>query len=64
MYMELFSLSNGSGFSKNVIMFGVDNSSSVHVNNRKKIIILGKTLADGWYDTTMSEAEYPVNISK
>ena len=31
-----FSLSNGSGFGKNVIMFTVDMASSVHVDNRKK----------------------------
>ena len=31
-----FSLSDGSGFSKNVIKFGVHMSSSVHVANNKK----------------------------
>ena len=30
-----FSLSDGSGFGKNVIIFGVDMSSSVNVNNKK-----------------------------
>ena len=38
-----FSLSNGSGFGKRVIIFGVDSSSSGHVdNNKKDILILGK----------------------
>ena len=30
-----FSLSDGIGFGKNVIIFGVDMSSSVNVNNKK-----------------------------
>ena len=39
-----FSMPNG-GFDKNVIIFGVDMSSSVHVDNKKiDILILGKTL--------------------
>lgn len=33
---SLISLSNGK-FSKNAIIFGVGNSSSMHANNRKKI---------------------------
>ena len=32
-----FSLSDGSGFAKNVVMFGADTGSSVHVDNRKNI---------------------------
>ena len=37
-----FSLSNGSG-GKNVIIFGVGMTSSVHIKNKKKcILILGK----------------------
>ena len=33
----------GGGFGQNVIIFGVDMSSSVHVDNKKKdILILGK----------------------
>ena len=32
----------GSGFAQNVIIFGVDMSSSVHVNNKgKEILIIG-----------------------
>ena len=30
-----FSLSDGSGFSENVIAFGVDNSSSAHIINEQ-----------------------------
>ena len=32
-----FSLSDGIGFGRNVIIFGANMSSSVHVDNRKKI---------------------------
>ena len=32
----IFPVSNNSGFCKNIILFGVDNSSSVHVDNTKK----------------------------
>ena len=34
-----------SGFGKNVIIFGVNISSSVHVDNKKDIWILGEGLA-------------------
>ena len=46
-HMNFFLLSHGSGFCENVIMFGVDNSTSVHVDNRKKsILVLCKSLKD------------------
>ena len=35
--MWKISISDGSGFGKNVIIFGADTSSSVHVDNKKKI---------------------------
>ena len=42
-----FSLYRGSGFSKNVIIFGAYISSSVHIDNEKKdILILGKDQTD------------------
>ena len=38
-----FLLSDGSGLSKNVIIFGAEMSSSVHVDNRNQnILVLGK----------------------
>ena len=38
-----FSFSNGSGFVKNVAIFGANMISSVHVDNKKKdILIFGK----------------------
>ena len=33
-----FSLFDGSGFGKNIVVFGADMSSSVHVDNEKKYI--------------------------
>ena len=36
-----FALPHGS-FGKNVTIFGVDNSSSVHVDNNKNILVLGE----------------------
>ena len=56
-----FSLSNGSGFRKNVIM-----SSSVHVDNMKKyILILVNGPAQGLDDTELTaEAEYSINFSE
>ena len=35
-----FSLSDGSGFGKNITEFGAEMSPSVHVENRKKTYIL------------------------
>ena len=45
-----FSLPTG-GFGKSVIIFGVDMSSSVHIDNKKKYIILTKGSTQGLYDT-------------
>lgn len=40
-------MSHGSGFCEDVIMFGVDNSTSAHVDNWKKsILVLCKSLTD------------------
>ena len=48
---EMFSFPTG-GFGKNVIIFGVDMSSSVHANNKKKdILILGEGPAQGLDNT-------------
>ena len=40
------SLSDGSGYVKNVIIYGIDNSSTVHIDNIKMILILGKGPTD------------------
>ena len=60
-----FTLSDGS-MGKNVITFGVDMSSSVHIDNKKKhIIIPGKDPTQGLDDTTVSaEVEYSIDFSR
>ena len=60
-----FSFSTG-GFGKNVIMFGVDMSSSAHVENKKKyILILGEGPTQGLDDTTLTvETKYPINFTE
>ena len=60
-----FSLPDGS-VDKNVITFGVDMSSSVHVDNKKKdILILGIGPIDGLDNTTLTaEAKYSFNFSR
>ena len=51
---------------KNITIFGVDMSSSVHGNNKNKdIIILGKGQTKGSDNTSLTtEAEYSINFSK
>ena len=49
------SLPDGRGFSKKVIRFGAYMSSSVHIDNKKKdILILGKTLTNGLDNTSLT----------
>ena len=49
---------------KDAIIFGVDNSSSMHIDNyRKDILILGKDQTQGFDDTTITaEAKYSINF--
>ena len=49
---------------KNVIVLGADMSSSVHVDNKgKDILILGEGLTQGLDDTTLTaEANVPLNL--
>lgn len=51
---------------KNFIIFGENNSSLVHTDNREKeILFIDEGPTDGLdYTTTMAEAKYPVNITK
>ena len=56
-------MSGKSGFGKNVKIFGVNNSSSGHTDNRMKdILILGK---QGLDDTTLLQKlkEYSINFN-
>ena len=58
-----FSSSSG-GFGENVIIFGVDMSSSVHVDNKKKdILILGNGLTQGLEYTITAEKKYSINFT-
>ena len=51
---------------RNVIIFGADMSSSVHVDNKgKDILILGEGPTQGLDDTTLTaEAKYPINFTQ
>ena len=53
-------------YRKNVINFGIDMSSSVHVDNKGKcILILGKGPRQELDDTTLTvEAKYPINFTQ
>ena len=61
-----FSMSSGDGFGKSSIIFGVNNSSSPHADNRQKdISIPGKGHAEGLDDTTVTaEAKFCINFTK
>ena len=50
---------------KNVIIFGADMSSSVHIDNKNKdSLILGERPTQGLDDTTLTaEAKYPINFT-
>ena len=51
---------------KNIIIFGADMSSSVHIDNKNKdILILGEGPAQELDDTTLTaEAKYPINFTQ
>ena len=58
-----FSFGNETG--KNVIIFGVDMSSSTKIDNRKKdILILGKGPTQGLEHTLSAEKMYSINFTK
>ena len=61
-----FSLSDGSGIGKNVIIFGDDISSLMHFNDKRKdILILAKGSPDGLDDTTLAaKKEYLINFTE
>ena len=62
---SLFSVPNFD-WGKNVIIFGVDMSSSMHTDNKNKdILILCNGPTQGLDDTTLAaEAEYSINFSR
>ena len=57
-----FSFSAG-GFGQNVLIFGVDMSSSAHIDNKKKdILVLGKEPTQGLEHTLTAEKMYSINF--
>ena len=52
------------GFSQNVLIFGVDMSSSAHINNKKKdILVLGKGPTQELEHTLTAEKMYSINFT-
>ena len=51
---------------RNVIIFGADTSSSVHVDNKNQdILILGEGPTQGLDDSTLTaEAKYPISFTQ
>ena len=56
----------GNGFDRNFIIFGVDMSSSIHVDNKKKdILIIGEGITQGLDGATLTtEKMYPVKFTE
>ena len=51
----------GGGFGQNVLIFGVDMSSSAHIDNKKKdILVLGKGPTQGLEHTLTAETMYSI----
>ena len=54
----------GGGFGQNVLIFGVDMSSSAHIDNKKKdILILGKRPTQGLEHTLTAEKMHRNNFA-
>ena len=59
-----FSFPNG-GYGQNVIIFGVDMSSSIHIDNKKKdILILGRGPTHGLESILTTEKMYSINFTE
>ena len=58
-----FSFPDG-GFGQNVLIFGADMSSSAHIDNKKKdILVLGKGPTQGLEHTLTAEKMYSINFT-
>ena len=59
-------LSDCCSFGKNVVIFGADMSSSVHIDNKKKFILIpGKGPTNGLDDTTFTvETLYLISFTE
>ena len=59
-----FLFPGGVGFGQNVIIFGVDMSSSAHIDNKKKdILILGKGPTQRLEHTLTAKKMYSINFT-
>ena len=59
-----FSFSSG-GYGQNLIIFGVDMSSSIHIDNKKKdMLILGRGPTQGLESTLTAEKLYSINFTE
>ena len=55
----------GGGFGKNVIIFGADMSSRVHVDNKKNnILIIGKSPTQGLENALTAEKMFSINFTE
>ena len=55
----------GGGFGQNVLIFGVDMSSSAHIDNKKKdILVLGKGPIQGLEHALTAEKMYSINFTE
>ena len=58
-----FSFPSG-GFGQNVLIFGADMSSSIHIDNKKKdILVLGKGPTQGLKHNLTAEKMYSINFT-
>ena len=54
----------GGGFGQNVLIFGADMSSSAHIDNKKKdILVLGRGPTQGLEHTPTAEKMYSINFT-
>ena len=61
---ESFSFPSG-GYGQNVIIFGVDMSSSIHIDNKKQdILILGRGPTQGLESALTAEKMYSINFTE
>ena len=51
------------GFARNLILFGVDMSSSPHIDSKKDILILGKGTTQGVEHTLTAEKMFSINFT-
>ena len=55
----------GGGFGQNVLIFGADMSSSAHIDNKKKdILVLGNGPTQGLQHTLIAEKMYSINFAE